>query len=181
MKTGTSAESATRVAILLTLAAVNAVVSVALLEYGSQYQDFLAANMEGKTLPDTVRLSLVCTRKHYILYLAFASLSAAYLVARLHFRTLVSRRLRDAAITLIVAATLGIVGITITGILRAGVELHIEPALSSISSKKRRSVEQALPPYGEPASRQLRTHLPRHGFPYGSPPVKRDVGLQRRE
>jgi hypothetical protein len=36
--------------------------------------------------------------------------------------------------------------------------------------------EQSLPPYGEPASRQLLTHLPRHGFPYGSPPVKRDVG-----
>jgi hypothetical protein len=35
--------------------------------------------------------------------------------------------------------------------------------------------EQSLPPYGEPASRQLLTHLPRHGFPYGSPPVKRDV------
>ena len=37
-------------------------------------------------------------------------------------------------------------------------------------------VQQSLPPYGEPASRQLLTHLARHGFPYGSPPVKRDVG-----
>jgi hypothetical protein len=35
--------------------------------------------------------------------------------------------------------------------------------------------QQSLPPYGEPASRQLLTHLSRHGFPYGSPPVKRDV------
>lgn len=35
--------------------------------------------------------------------------------------------------------------------------------------------QQALSPYGEPASRQLLTHLARHGFPYGSPPVKRDV------
>jgi hypothetical protein len=39
--------------------------------------------------------------------------------------------------------------------------------------------EQALPPYGEPAARQLLTHLSRRGFPYGSPPVKRDV--RRRE
>jgi hypothetical protein len=35
--------------------------------------------------------------------------------------------------------------------------------------------EQSLPPYGEPASRQLLTHLARREFPYGSPPVKRDV------
>ena len=41
------------------------------------------------------------------------------------------------------------------------------------------SVEQSLPPYGEPASRQLLTHLPRHGSPYGSPPVKRDVRARR--
>ena len=39
--------------------------------------------------------------------------------------------------------------------------------------------EQSLPPYGEPASRQLLTHLPRHGVPYGSPPVKRDVGCMK--
>ena len=38
--------------------------------------------------------------------------------------------------------------------------------------------EQSLPPYGEPAARQLLTHLSRRGFPYGSPPVKRDVGIQ---
>ena len=38
--------------------------------------------------------------------------------------------------------------------------------------------EQSLPPYGEPASRKLLTHLPRLGFPYGSPPVKRDVGRE---
>jgi hypothetical protein len=40
--------------------------------------------------------------------------------------------------------------------------------------------EQALPPYGEPAARQLLTHLSRRGFPYGSPPVKRDVRARRR-
>ena len=28
--------------------------------------------------------------------------------------------------------------------------------------------EQSLPPYGEPAARQLLTHLSRRGFPYGS-------------
>jgi hypothetical protein len=39
--------------------------------------------------------------------------------------------------------------------------------------------EQSLPPYGEPASRQLLTHLARREFPYGSPPVKRDVGARR--
>jgi hypothetical protein len=38
--------------------------------------------------------------------------------------------------------------------------------------------QQSLPPYGEPASRKLLTHLPRHWFPYGSPPVKRDVRPQ---
>ena len=36
--------------------------------------------------------------------------------------------------------------------------------------------QQSLPPYGEPAARQLLAHLSRRGFPYGSPPVKRDVG-----
>jgi hypothetical protein len=41
-----------------------------------------------------------------------------------------------------------------------------------------RDAEQSLPPYGEPAARQLLTHLPRRGFPYGSPPVKRDVGAE---
>ena len=41
--------------------------------------------------------------------------------------------------------------------------------------------EQTLPPYGEPAARQLLTHLSRRGFPYGSPPVKRDVGLEDEE
>jgi hypothetical protein len=40
----------------------------------------------------------------------------------------------------------------------------------------KKMAEQTLPPYGEPAARQLLTHLSRRRFPYGSPPVKRDVG-----
>ena len=48
-------------------------------------------------------------------------------------------------------------------------------SVHSITGVKSDEAEQALPPYGEPAARQLLTHLPRHGFPYGSPPVKRDV------
>ena len=44
---------------------------------------------------------------------------------------------------------------------------------------QRNACQQSLPPYGEPAARQLLTHLSRRGFPYGSPPVKRDVGRGR--
>ncbi len=45
-------------------------------------------------------------------------------------------------------------------------------------SERHSESQPSLPPYGEPASRKLLTHLPRHRFPYGSPPVKRDVGLK---
>ena len=57
------------------------------------------------------------------------------------------------------------------------ISMHMAMADTETRSGSPLVAEQSLPPYGEPAAHQLLTHLSRRGFPYGSPPVKRDVRM----